>query len=185
MNDTNDDPAKGGSSILSAAPTPQSEGGVRLPAEGAAVRLDGQLHRILALMDTRILALHVASHAMYVVRDAQGGVALLDFDHWAEMVRLGRASIVPGTTPGETHDDVSKGGPAPFEKIHTECEMLEAAGVPLGHKAMAIWLAAHWSPELRARFGEHTNVHTLRSWRRFRKRSAEIAERAPGSRETV
>lgn len=178
MTDTKDDHAEDATSIRSAAPTPKSEGGVRLPAEGAAVRLDGQLHRILALMDTRILALHVASHAMYVVRDAEGGVALPDFAHWAEMTRLGRATIVPGTTPGEVLDDGSTGDPAPSEKVHVECEMLAAAGVPMGHKAMAIWLAAHWSPALRARFGEHTNVHTLRFWRRFRKRSAEVSEHA-------
>ncbi len=149
---------------------------VPLPPEGALVRLDGQFHRVLEARNARFLAVHVATHAMYIIRDAHGGVALPDAAHWNEMVRLGRARTLPGTTPAEVGADEPFDGSMPSAKVNAECGMLAAAGVPMGSKAMAIWLAANWSPELQARFGPHTNVHTLRYWRRFRMRAAAAAQ---------
>jgi hypothetical protein len=150
----------------------------KLPVQDAIVEMDGQIHRVVALVGDRFMFVHVATKGVYVAHDAEGGIALPDADHWRMMVNLGRARRVLGTTPGEIVQQECDEECLPPEKVTVACSMLDAAGVPMGHKAMSIWLAAHWSPALRARYGEHTNVHTLRYWRRMRKRAAQLPQDA-------
>lgn len=143
-----------------------------LPVEGELVRIDRQPHRVLAVIGDRVLLVHVVSQMVYLVRDQDGGIALPDAGHWNELVGHGRASTAAGTSRQATLAD--NGDDPDTAKLRLQIDMLEAAGVPNGDKAMAIWLAAHWTPSLKARFGEHSNVHTLRRWRVLRGRAADV-----------
>lgn len=50
-------------------------------------------------------------------------------------------------------------------KTWVQCTLLDDLGIPNGFKAMSIALTDHWTPELKEKFGEHDNVHTIKRWR--------------------
>lgn len=50
-------------------------------------------------------------------------------------------------------------------KRKVQCDLLDAKGVPNGIKAISLTLADHWTPDLREKFGEHDNPHTIKRWR--------------------
>lgn len=54
------------------------------------------------------------------------------------------------------------------EKMLAQCELLDDHGVPNGTKAIQIALPDLWTDQHRERFGEYSNPHTIKRWRRER-----------------
>lgn len=50
-------------------------------------------------------------------------------------------------------------------KMLIQCEILDDHGVPNGSQAIGLALADYWTPELRERYGEPDNPHTIKRWR--------------------
>lgn len=50
-------------------------------------------------------------------------------------------------------------------KMWVQCTLLDDLGIPNGVKAMTTALTDHWTPELKEKFGEHDNPHTIKRWR--------------------
>jgi transposase InsO family protein len=50
-------------------------------------------------------------------------------------------------------------------KMLVQCQILDDHGIKNGVKAIALGLTDHWTPELRDKFGEHDNPHTIKRWR--------------------
>ena len=63
--------------------------------------------------------------------------------------------------------DVGRSAPDDFETCRRleHLRRLDAARVPNGTKAIAIWLHRHWDDDLVARWGPHANPHTVKKWR--------------------
>lgn len=134
------------------------------PPPGSLVRLDRETHRVLAHIGRRLLFAHVANGTIYLVQEGgRGDLRLPTRRFWVDLVREGRAEAVR-ETPREAPSEPTSAG------MSFACDILDAAGVPLGVKAMEIWLHANWGPDLTARWGPHGSVHTLRFWRRERRR---------------
>lgn len=136
-----------------------------LPSAGSLVRLDSETHRVVAHVGRRLLLSHVATSAIYLVQEgARGDLRLPSRKVWFGLVEAGRAEAVQPTAQG------AESSGSDGSKISLECDMLDAARVPLGTKAMEIWLHANWTADLVARWGPHDSAHTLRFWRRERRR---------------
>ncbi|MDY0957765.1 hypothetical protein SOM26_03605 [Sphingomonas sp. CFBP8993] len=137
----------------------------QVPPAGSLVSLDREMHRVVAHIGRRLLLAHVATSTIFLVQEgARGDLRLPTRQMWIDLVAAGRAAVVRSDMPAEEPTESSAA------KISFQCDMLDAAGVPLGAKAMSIWLHANWGPDIESRWGPHDSVHTLRFWRRERRR---------------
>jgi hypothetical protein len=144
-------------------------GTLALPAVGSVVRIDGERYRVLAHIDGRLLLAHVANGSIYLQQeDTSGDLRIPPVAVWQDLVRSGRAEPVPSRTVASDPDPPVPD--TPTEKVGLQCDLLDRAGVANGAKAMAIWLHANWGPSLEATYGPHDSVHTLRRWRRLRRK---------------
>lgn len=121
---------------------------------GAIIDILGSRHRIVALVEKRVLASDLRTHHPYLVQDADGSIQLPRISLVRQMIESGQA--VPVTTFGE---------PSATERMRTQIDMLNAAEVRQGDKAIWIFLAARWTAELTARFGPHDPPWKIRRWR--------------------
>lgn len=145
---------------------------IERPARNELVRIDGQLHRVIAHVQDRLVLVHVKPpHAMFLSQDGDGLIAPPDAETWRALVAERRIEPVPPAMLDESTAD----GDDETGKLMAQCAMLDAAGVHNGVKAMSIWLHANWSKAHVERWGRHSNVHTLRRWRTAMSRSANRA----------
>jgi hypothetical protein len=136
-----------------------------VPPAGSLASLDREMHRVVAHIGRRLLLAHVATNAIFLVQEGtRGDLRLPTREVWIDLVEAGRAEVVRSDMPAEEPTESSA------SKISLQCDMLDAAGVPLGAKAMSIWLHANWGPDIESGWGPHDSVHTLRFWRRERRR---------------
>ncbi|MBB4087075.1 hypothetical protein [Sphingomonas carotinifaciens] len=138
-----------------------------VPPAGSLASLDREMHRVVAHIGRRLLLANVATNTIFLVQEgARGDLRLPTRKVWIDLVEAGRAEVVRSDAPVEEPAESSAA------KVSLQCDMLDAAGVPLGAKAMDIWLHRHWTSDLIARWGPHDSVHTPRFWRRERRREA-------------
>lgn len=142
-----------------------------LLAEGDSVLIDGQPHRLLAVVGLRMLLVHIVTSTLFLVCNASAVVGLPDREDLRALEEQGRLAAhntdgAPLPSSLSPHPDQ----PGEVEKINLGCDLLDAAGVSNGAKAISIWLHANWRGELAERFGPHSNVHALRRWRSLRAR---------------
>ncbi|QXT34906.1 hypothetical protein KV697_14120 [Sphingomonas sanguinis] len=128
------------------------------------VDIDRQPHRVLSNVQGRVLAVHAASGAVYLVPDEELVLALPPVDLWCRMVDSGRI-VETGA-----HDRFD-GGKA--EGIIAQCDLLDGAGVGNGCKAISIYMHANWRGDLVQRYGPASPAATLKRWRTLRAREAD------------
>lgn len=132
------------------------------PPLGSEVRIDSCHLRMLGLATTSlVLAYASPPHALFLMPDQDGVPALVSQDLFWLLAAEGRAEVLTFPKPANRRQDAST-------RLATTCDLLEAAGVRNGTKAIAIWLHRNWSADLKARFGEPDNPHTIRRWRSLR-----------------
>lgn len=131
---------------------------------GGMVDVDRQPHRVLSIVHGRVLAVHAASGAVYLVPDEELVLALPPIDLWYRMMSSGRI------VETEIHDRI-EGGKA--EGIIAQCDLLDGAGVGNGCKAISIYMHANWRGDLVQRYGPASPAATLKRWRTLRARGAD------------
>jgi hypothetical protein len=131
------------------------------------VRIDDAKLRVLGLMQGRlILVSHQPPFVLYMNGGSDGLPGLPMLDDWKAMVAANRAAIVPPAEDRLEPDDV--------EKVVEVCALLDAAHVPQGNKAIAVWLHRNWSADLQRRFGTPSSPSTLRRWRARQRAAAKV-----------
>lgn len=129
---------------------------------GSLIDIAGSRHRIAALVDKRVLAFDLRTHHIYLTQDADGSIQLPTVSLIRQMIDSGQA--VPATELDE---------PSATERMRAQIDMLDAAEVRQGDKAIWIFLTTHWTAELEARFGRHDQPWKIRRWRAALRRASE------------
>lgn len=126
------------------------------PPPMSAVRIHGCSLRVLGhAADKLVIASTAPPFSLFLLPDKDGVPALVSFDLFERLRMEGAAETA--STPAVPRT----GG---VEKLMVQLDMLQAAEVPLGTKAIAIWMHRNWSADLAARYGEPDSPHTLRRW---------------------
>ena len=139
------------------------------------IEIDEAPHKYLGLpMPGRIHLMHCQTGLPHLVEDKQGVMGLLTTEGYDELLLAGRlvvreterASIARkiASETEWTFADCDELDPK-ARKMLAQCEVLDDHGVPNGVKAIGLALADHWTPELREKYGEHDNPHTIKRWR--------------------
>lgn len=139
-------------------------------SQGSLIRIDGELHHVLALLDQRVLMAHVATGRLYIAPDEIGIVGLPTKKRVRELVATGRATLVDCVDHPVEAEESTPRKRREIEKINAQCDLLSEAGISNGSKAMSIFLHANWRGHLIDRFGPHSPVDTLKRWRTLRSR---------------
>lgn len=146
-----------------------------LPVANQSLSVDGEGHRMLGYLETgtadpeqrRMLLVPVRLPLSPLLMAGDDGLSLPTVAFVRDLLRTGRARLLAdaaGPAAGERSDEAGR--------IAAQCDLLDAAGVPNGFKAISIWLHRHWRGPLAERFGDHADPHTLRRWRSRRGRAA-------------
>ena len=129
------------------------------PPCGSEVRVRSSHLRLVGTAGSKLILSHsTPPYGLYLVPDFEGCPSLMTNVQWSELVRRGEAEVLPAF---EKRVDA----PNPVRKLIMQVDLLDAAGVANGAKAIAIWLHRNWTPDLVATWGPHDNVHTIRKWR--------------------
>lgn len=147
------------------APLPTGPG-LPVPPMNAVVRIDRSWLRVIGHTASNLILTGLKPpHHLYLMGGADGVPRLPSFDEWSELEVRGRAELLPHA-PHETSTTTGT-----VAKMIAQCDLLDAAQVLNGAKAIAIWLDRNWSPDLIERFGEPDSPHTIRRWRSRRRAS--------------
>lgn len=126
----------------------------RIRADGL-IDILGTRHRILALVDGRVLASNLQTDRLFLVQDEDGSIQLPRIGRLLDMIDAGSAGHAPDPVVA-TSSTTTMG---------VVISMLDAANVANGEKAIWIYLAAHWTPDLEAAFGKPDEPWKIRRWR--------------------
>lgn len=149
-----------GDAATSALPTDAEPD--RRPPLNSEVRVGSHRLRMLGSTGNGLILIHADfPFGIYLV-GGEGGPSLMTRIQWREFEERGEAEVLPASA-------APIGQPNSSEKLRFVIDLLDAARVRNGVKAITIWLHAHWTPELRARWGEPDNAHTIRRWRSRKK----------------
>lgn len=132
-------------------------------------------HRVLAIVSRRVLAVDVRGHVPFLIQDADGSIQLPRIDEIEIMLDEGQASLV-------RDEDVAA---SPTDGIACAIDMLEAAGVAQGDKAIWLYLSTNWTDAHLARYGPFEQPWKIRRWRAALRRSRRERDRlrdAPSNR---
>lgn len=136
-------------------------GPVRIQA-GGLIDIAGVRHRIVAIVGIRILASTLHSSHFHLVQEDDGSLQLPTISSIQSMIDAGAAVHVPDPVVA----------PSPTARMRIQIDMLDAADVRQGDKAIWIHMAANWTPALEARFGPHDEPWKIRRWRAELRRTA-------------
>lgn len=130
---------------------------------GRLVDIHRAPHRILAVVQGRVLATGTLGHGAYLVQDPlDGTIQLPGIEAFRAMLAAGEA-VWP---------KVEAKRATASERMRAQIRLLDALGTKQGDKAIWIALAAHWSPDLEARYGPHDEAWKIRRWRAALRRAA-------------
>ncbi|UYY58003.1 hypothetical protein [Sphingomonas sp. S2-65] len=128
------------------------------PPCGSEIRIRSSRLRLVGRAGFNLILAHsTPPYGLYLVADRDGCPSLMTCSQWSELALVGEAEVLPAMRSCQAPD--------PTLKLLTQVELLDAAGVKNGAKAIAIWLHRHWTGDLLATWGPHDNVHTIRKWR--------------------
>lgn len=133
---------------------------------GELYTIHRRLHRLLAIIVNGLLLIDVASHHLHLVQHPGGGIGLPTLDDVREMLTAGVMELVEPVP--EVPDEMGR--------METEIELLDAAKVRNGTKAIWLFLHGAWTEELRQRYGPFDDPATIRRWRTERRKAARAAE---------
>ena len=144
-----------------AEPESEVKPGSDLPFElGGILALDGEQHRVLAILGNRVLLASVATDRIYLEQSSDSAIGLPLRSRIAEMTAAGRVRCVPSPAAPDR---------APSGLV-AQIDMLDRAKVPNGAKAIAIFLHRNWTADMRERYGDHDDPATLKRWRTVARR---------------
>ena len=99
-----------------------------------------------------------------LIVDARSGHPALSMHADGRVTLPGRRSL---EAAAQTCDDDAASGHSDVatERMRVELDLLDAAHVRNGTKAIWLWLNANWSDDLRFRFGDFDDAATIKRWR--------------------
>jgi hypothetical protein len=122
------------------------------------VCIGGSWLRGIGYIEDLILLMHVRPpYQLFLYPTEAGAPAHLTKKRLAQLLEAGVALVVPLSIDEEESDAT--------ERLIATCDLLDAAGVKNGAKAIDIWLHANWSADLMRRYGHFDNAHTIKRWR--------------------
>lgn len=125
----------------------------------------------------RLMLVHMVTGNVFVAPDADGVVGLLTDDQFDELQRQNRVVLrsAPSVDPTRRMNGLSQwtidqamGIDPAVGKMLAQIDLLDAAGIKNGDKAIERHMADKWTPDLVAKYGEHDPVRTIRYWRATR-----------------
>jgi len=128
---------------------------ITLPKPGTFINIRAVGYRLLAYVSGRALLTGAMNHHPWLEQDEDGSLQLPKDTRLLEMLRTGEANLADRVEPAFTHT----------EKLRVEIDLLNANAVRQGDKAIAQFLARHWTPDLIERFGPHDDPCRIRRWR--------------------
>ncbi|MDQ0839193.1 integrase catalytic domain-containing protein [Sphingomonas faeni] len=142
--------------------------------ENLIVEIDGAVHAYGGHLMGRLQLTNALTGAPFVAPQADGTVQLIDDVQFDRLLDEGRVKIrsKPSSDPTRrfndaaqwTLDQAAEIDPAAPKRL-AQLEMLDAAGVLNGSKAIDQFMAASWGEAQIAKWGPYDNPHTLRRWR--------------------
>ncbi len=135
----------------------------------ALYRLHGRVHRLLSATSLAVILADVDTHHIYMVETDGGTIGAPSKSHVDRMFDTGEISAVH-TRPVFGQPIV----PDAIARMDAELELLDAARVRNGEKAIWLHLSAVWKDDLRRRFGEFDDPSTIRRWRTARRKAANL-----------
>ncbi len=139
------------------------------PPFGTIFKIWNQPLRLVGIAKDRLVIAHASSpFGLFLVPDLDGTPGLMTVSYFTELSRSGQVEVEKPSNarPQKATDPVRLAA----ERLRTECDMLDAAGVRNGSKSIDMFIHANWTADLRSRYGEPDNCHTIRRWRSKRKR---------------
>lgn len=124
-----------------------------------------RMHRLLAMVGDTVILIDIADHRFHLVQREDGAISLPSVGKVREMLETGAMRPV----------DPNPTGKADTRRLNAEFGLLEAAGVPNGEKAIAIFMHAVWDDDLRQQYGDHDEPATIRKWRTARRKALKSA----------
>jgi hypothetical protein len=121
---------------------------------GSIIDILGSRHRIVALVRKRVLASDLRTHHLFLTQDADGSIQLPRISTIRAMIECRQAVPVMALAP-----------PSATDRMKVLIDMLDAADVRQGDKAIWIFLTTHWTAALEAEFGPHDPPWKIRRWR--------------------
>lgn len=133
-----------------------------LPRSGSLIDVSSVRHRLLGTCAHRVILTDLRTHHPWLIQDADGSIQLPTIDRVLQMLQGGEAKRV------------ADGGsdPSPTARMLVQIEMLDAANVRQGDKAIWLFFAKAWTPDLVQRFGPFDDPWRIRRWRADLRRAA-------------
>jgi len=128
---------------------------VTLPNPGASINIRAVGYRLLAYVGGRALLTGVMNHHPWLEQDEDGSLQLPKDTRLLDMLRSGEARLAKRVEPAFTHT----------EKLKFTIDLLDANRVRQGEKAIWLFLAEAWTPDLLDRFGPYDDPWRIRRWR--------------------
>ena len=134
-----------------------------LPPSGSLIDIDTARHRLLAIWSDRVILTDVRTHHTFLCQQPDGSIQLPTVDLVIKMIERGDAKPVSRDEGEET---------SPSARMRRQLEMLDAANVRQGDKAIWLFLAKAWTPDLVEQFGPFDDPWRIRRWRAELRRAA-------------
>ncbi|PWG01995.1 integrase catalytic domain-containing protein [Sphingosinicella humi] len=141
----------------------------------AIIEIDGAPYKYLgATIPGRVHLMHLHSGEPYRITGPTGQLELLTPEAYDELLLDGRlivkepeSAILARKIASDAEWDMAdcEALDPNARKMLVQCQILDDHGVKNGVKAITIGLTDHWTDELRQKFGEHDNPHTIKRWR--------------------
>ena len=142
---------------------------------GTIINLDGRPHRPPTYpIPGRLMLMDCHTGQPFLIPDGQGGTAMPTEDDFDRLIIDGRVEVVfpENVVASRLLAATAEFDMSDLEAIDTglrktlaQVEVLDSNGVKNGVKAITDGLDKHWTPELREKFGDPDNPHTIKRWR--------------------
>ncbi len=113
------------------------------------------------------MIIDAANHHVHLMQQPDGSIGLPTLEQVREMLASGVMRPIDLTSASGTDD----------ERRLILMDMMDAAGIRNGEKAIAIFLHAVWDEDLRQRYGNHDDPATIRKWRTARRKALKSIDR--------
>lgn len=125
-------------------------------APGALIDILGSRFRSVALFGERVFLLSTLTHHPFLVQEEPDGpIVVPTIASILRMIEIGDATVVRRSRRRRSES----------ARMKVQIDLLDAAEVAQGEKAIWIFMATNWTPALQAEFGPHDDPIKIRRWR--------------------